>query len=154
MDRSERAELAVLCLIRDGDKVLLQNRVKKDWPGYTLPGGHVECGESFVDAVIREMKEETGLTIMKPKMVGIKQFPMKNGRYEEGRYIVLLFVAEQFTGEVVSSEEGEMEWVKRSNVSKISAVDDLEELLQVFENPDITEFQYLVDGDNWEAVLK
>ena len=47
-----------------------------------------------------------------------------------------------------------MEWVKRSNVSKISAVDDLEELLPVFENPDITEFQYLVDGDNWEAVLK
>ncbi|MBP5282365.1 MAG: 8-oxo-dGTP diphosphatase [Lachnospiraceae bacterium] len=154
MDRSERAELAVLCLIKDGDKILLQNRVKKDWPGYTLPGGHVECGESFVDAVIREMKEETGLTIMKPKLAGIKQFPMKNGRYEEGRYIVLLFVADQFTGEVVSSQEGEMEWVDRSEISKIAAVDDLEELLQVFEDPDLTEFQYLVDGDNWEALLK
>ena len=154
MDRSERVELTVLCLIKDGDKVLLQNRVKKDWPGYTLPGGHVECGESFVDAVIREMKEETGLTIMKPKMVGIKQFPMKNGRYEEGRYVVLLFMADQFTGEVVSSQEGKMEWVNRSDICKIHAVDDLEELLQVFDDPNLTEFQYLVDGDNWEAVLK
>lgn len=154
MDRSERVELAVLCLIKDGDRVLLQNRVKKDWQGYTLPGGHVECGESFVDAVIREMKEETGLTIIRPKMVGIKQFPMQNGRYEEGRYVVLLFTADQFAGEVVSSEEGEMEWVNRREISKISAVDDLEELLQVFDDPDLTEFRYLVDGDVWTAVLK
>ena len=42
------------------DMILLQNRVKKDWRGYTLPGGHIEPGESFVDAVIREMKEEIG----------------------------------------------------------------------------------------------
>ena len=154
MDRSERVELAVLCLIRDGDKILLQNRVKKDWQGYTLPGGHVECRESFVDAVIREMKEETGLTIIKPKLVGIKQFPMKNGKYEEGRYIVLLFMADQFTGEVASSNEGDMEWINRSEISKISAVDDLEGLLRVFEDSALTEFQYLVDGDNWEAVLK
>ncbi|MBR6019428.1 MAG: NUDIX domain-containing protein, partial [Lachnospiraceae bacterium] len=81
MDRTERVELAVLCLIKDGDRVLLQNRVKKDWQGYTLPGGHVERGESFVDAVVREMKEETGLTIEKPRMVGIKQFPIDGGRY-------------------------------------------------------------------------
>ena len=154
MGRTEAVALTVLGLIRDGEKILLQNRAKEDWRGYTLPGGHVEPGESFVDAVIREMKEETGLTIIKPRMVGIKQFPMQNGRYEEGRYVVLLFTADQFAGEVVSSEEGEMEWVNRSEISKISAVDDLEELLQVFDDPDLTEFRYLVDGDVWTAVLK
>ena len=62
MSRTENVELTVLCLIEDGNKILLQNRAKKDWQGYALPGGHVEPGESFVDAVIREMKEETGLT--------------------------------------------------------------------------------------------
>jgi len=149
MDRTERVELAVLCLIKDGDRVLLQNRVKKDWQGYTLPGGHVECGESFVDAVVREMKEETGLTIEKPRMVGIKHFPI-----EGGRYIVLLFEATQFTGEVVSSEEGEMTWIDRAELANISAVDDLQELLKVFDDPELTEFQYIVDGDEWLINLK
>lgn len=149
MDRTERVELAVLCLIKDGSRVLLQNRVKKDWQGYTLPGGHVEKGESFVEAVIREMQEETGLTIQRPKLVGIKQFPI-----DSGRYIVLLFEATQFTGEVVSSEEGEMEWIERKDLAKIPAVDDLQELLRVFDDPDLTEFQYLVDGDNWTSVLR
>ncbi len=149
MDRTERVELAVLCLIKDGDRVLLQNRVKKDWQGYTLPGGHVESGESFVDAVVREMKEETGLTIEKPKMVGIKQFPI-----EGGRYIVLLFEATQFTGEIVSSEEGEMTWIDRAELANIPAVDDLTELLKVFYDPELTEFQYVVDGENWTALLK
>ena len=149
MDRTERVELAVLCLIKDGDRVLLQNRVKKDWQGYTLPGGHVERGESFVDAVVREMKEETGLTIEKPRMVGIKQFPI-----DGGRYIVLLFEATQFTGEVVSSEEGEMTWIDRAELANISAVDDLQELLKVFDDPELTEFQYIVNGDEWLINLK
>ena len=149
MDRTERVELAVLCLIKDGDRVLLQNRVKKDWQGYTLPGGHVERGESFIDAVVREMKEETGLTIEKPRMVGIKQFPI-----DGGRYIVLLFEATQFTGEVVSSEEGEMTWIDRAELANISAVDDLAELLKVFDDPELTEFQYIVDGDEWLINLK
>ena len=149
MDRTERVELAVLCLIKDGDRVLLQNRVKKDWQGCTLPGGHVERGESFVDAVVREMKEETGLTIEKPRMVGIKQFPI-----DGGRYIVLLFEATQFTGAVVSSEEGEMTWVDRAELANISAVDDLTELLKVFDDPELTEFQYIVDGDEWLINLK
>ncbi|MBO4484564.1 MAG: 8-oxo-dGTP diphosphatase [Lachnospiraceae bacterium] len=149
MDRTERVELAVLCLIKDGDRVLLQNRVKKDWQGYTLPGGHVEPGESFVDAVVREMQEETGLTIEKPKLVGIKQFPI-----DGGRYIVLLFEATQFTGEVVSSEEGEMTWIDREELANISAVDDLQELLKVFDDPELTEFQYIVDGDEWLINLK
>ena len=149
MDRTERVELAVLCLIKDGSRMLLQNRVKKDWQGYTLPGGHVEKGESFVNAVIREMQEETGLTIEKPKLVGIKQFPI-----DGGRYIVLLFEATEFTGEVVSSEEGEMEWIEREDLAKIQAVDDLPELLKVFDDPDLTEFQYIVDGDIWTLSIK
>lgn len=149
MRRTENVELTVLCLIQDGDKILLQNRVKKDWKGYTLPGGHVEPGESFVDAVKREMKEETGLDIINPKLSGIKQFPI-----EDGRYIVLLFKAEQFTGEVISSEEGQMEWIDYRHLSEIDAVDDLDDLLRVINDPELTEFQYLVDGDKWTVSVK
>ena len=86
MKRTENVELTVLCLIYKENKYLLQNRVKEDWKGYTLPGGHIEKGESVADAVVREVKEETGLTIYNPKLCGLKEFPIENGRY-----IVFLF---------------------------------------------------------------
>ena len=149
MSRIENVELTVLCLIEDGDKILLQNRVKKDWQGYALPGGHVESGESFVDAVIREMKEETGLTIIEPRMVGVKQFPI-----EDGRYIVLLFKATQWSGDLVSSEEGQMEWIKYSDLPAVKTVDDFDDLLRVMNTPELTEFQYLVSGDEWTVAIK
>ncbi len=109
----------------------------------------MEPGESFVDAVIREMKEETGLDILNPRLVGIKQFPI-----DDGRYIVLLFKTENFRGQIVSSDEGEMEWVEYDRLSDIETVDDLEDLLKVFNDPRLTEFQYLVDGDTWTAYIK
>lgn len=149
MSRTENVELTVLCLITDGDKMLLQNRIKNDWQGYTLPGGHVEPGESFVDAVIREMKEETGLDIKNPQLVGVKQFPIK-----DGRYVVLLFKATEYSGTAVSSDEGQMEWVESNRLSEINTVDDFEDLMRVINDPALTKFQYLVDGDTWTVSIK
>ena len=149
MDRSEQVELAVLCLLTDGDRLLLQDRVKDEWHGWTLPGGHVEPGESFVDAVIREMKEETGLTVRQPRLVGVKQFPTANGRY-----VVLLFRAETYEGTLRSSAEGRMAWVRYDRLSSLSTVDDFQALLSVMNSPELTEFQYLVDGDNWTVSIK
>ncbi len=72
----------------------------------------------------------------------------------EGRYIVLLFKVTKFSGEVVSSEECQMEWVNYNQLSKINTVDDFEDLLDVINNPKLTEFQYLVNGDEWSVVKK
>ncbi len=149
MNRTESVELTVLCLIEDGDRILLQNRIKNDWRGYALPGGHVENGESFVDAVIREMKEETGLTILDPRLVGVKQFPIENGRY-----VVLLFKAAKWSGELCSSEEGRMEWIRYGDLSTVKTVEDLDDLLKVMNTPELTEFQYLVSGDEWTVSIK
>ena len=149
MGKTEAVELTVLCLIEDGNKILLQNRVKKDWQGYAIPGGHVEPGESFIDAVIREMKEETGLTVLGPRLAGVKQFPIENGRY-----VVLLFKATQWSGNLVSSDEGQMEWIEYDNLSEIRTVDDFDELLRVINSPELTEFQYLVSGDEWKVSIR
>lgn len=149
MGRTENVELTVLCLLTDGNRLLLQNRVKKDWKGYTLPGGHVEPGESFVDAVLREMKEETGLTVHDPRLVGVKQFPIENGRY-----VVLLFKAEKYEGELVSSEEGTMEWIPYERLSEVGTVADFEELLRVMNSPELSEFQYIVEDGNWRVSIK
>lgn len=149
MKRTENVELTVLCLMEDGDRILLQNRVKKDWRGYTLPGGHVESGESFVDAVIREVKEETGLTILNPKLCGLKQFPIENGRY-----VVFLFKATQWAGTLQDSKEGTVEWISYRDLPKRKTVDDFDELLKVINDPNLTEFQYLVSGELWKASLK
>ncbi|MCR5847869.1 MAG: 8-oxo-dGTP diphosphatase [Lachnospiraceae bacterium] len=146
---TENVELTVLCLIQDKNRILLQNRVKEDWKGYTFPGGHVEPGESFVDAVKREMKEETGLDIIRPQLVGVKQFPIENGRY-----IVLLFKTAEFSGDVVSSDEGEMEWVDIEKLSEVNVVEDFHDLMKVLNNPEINEFQYTVEGDEWIVHLK
>lgn len=149
MRRTENVELTVLCLIADGERILLQNRTKEDWRGYTFPGGHVEPGESFVDAVIRETKEETGLDIKNPRLAGVKQFPL-----QDGRYIVFLFKATEYSGTLTSSDEGQMEWVERRRLPDLRTVEDFDELMRVIDDPALTEFQYLVDGETWTVSLK
>ena len=134
--RTEMVELTNLCMIKDGDKYLLQNRVKKDWQGYTFPGGHVEPGESIVQSVIREVKEETGLTLKDPHLVGVKQFWV-----ESERYIVFLFSATKFTGELRSSHEGEVGWFTKVEMKKINLVNHFFEHLDVFEG-DYSEYIY------------
>ena len=149
MSRTENVELTVLCLLHQNGQYLLQDRVKKDWEGFTLPGGHVEHGESIVAAVIREMKEETGLDIFHPQLCGIKQFPI-----DGGRYIVLLYKTDEFEGELVSSEEGQMEWICRKDLENVNTVNDLTELFQVMDSDELSEFQYVIEDGKWIVVLK
>ena len=149
VSRTENVELTTLCMITRGQEILLQNRVKTDWRGYCFPGGHVEPGESVVDSVVREIREETGLTVLHPKLCGIKQFPI-----DGGRYLVFLFKTDAFEGDLCSSDEGEMEWIHRKELTNINTVSDFADMLKVFDRDDLTEFQYVVDGSEWNEVLK
>ena len=147
--RTESVELTVLCLIHKNGRYLLQDRIKNDWKGYTLPGGHLEPGESIVDAVIREMQEETGLTIRHPHLCGVKQFPL-----EEGRYIVFLFETEEFEGDLRSSEEGTMHWIDERELSKVNLVEDFEDLIEVMLDDELMEFQYVIEDGEWLVIKR
>ena len=82
-------------------------------------------------------------------MVCGKQFPI-----EAGRYVVLLFKAVEWAGTLTSSEEGEMKWVEYSQLPSLKTVDDLEEMLHMMNTPELTEFQYLLRGDEWIMSIK
>ena len=147
--RTESVELTVLCLIHKNGRYLLQDRIKNDWKGYTLPGGHIEPGESIVDAVIREMQEETGLTIRHPHLCGVKPVPL-----EEGRYIVFLFETEEFEGDLRSSEEGTMHWIDERELSKVNLVEDFEDLIEVMLDDELMEFQYVIEDGEWLVIKR
>ena len=147
--RTEQVELTTLCMVYRGEELLLQKRVKTDWRGYCFPGGHVEPGESIVDSVVREMKEETGLTVLRPRLCGIKQFPIKGGRY-----LVFFFKSNEFEGDLLDSEEGPVTWISREELPELNTVSDFMQMLEVFDREDLTEFQYVVDGDDWKVILK
>lgn len=139
MARAEQVVLTNMCMVTDGKgNVLLQNRIDPNWSGLVFPGGHVEPGESFVDSVIREVMEETGLTVSDPKLCGVKQFQMREG----GRYVVFLFKADRWTGELHSSSEGEALWLPREGLLERNCVPNFEDLLKIFEDEGISELFY------------
>ncbi|MDD3242913.1 MAG: 8-oxo-dGTP diphosphatase [Eubacteriales bacterium] len=138
MEREERAVLTALCMVYDGDRLLLQDRVKADWRGMTFPGGHMEKGESFVQGITREMREETGLTIHHPRLCGVKQFQTE----DDVRYVVLLFKTASYEGTLTSSAEGEMRWVRRSELGQCALANNFAEILRVFDDDALSEMAY------------
>ena len=151
MDRSEKTVLTNMCMIYDDDgNVLVQDRRDSDWGGITFPGGHVEKGDSFTDAVIREVYEETGLTIETPQICGIKQWPEDDG----SRYIVLFYKTSHFAGELKSSEEGEVYWTKLSRLKELPLARGMELMLRVFLEDEVSEYYIYEEDGEWKHVLK
>lgn len=150
MAREEKAIFTNLCMISDGKgNVLVEDRKDPSWPGICFPGGHVEPGEAFTDSVVREVFEETGLTIRDPRLCGVKQFPTENG----ARYVVFFYKATQFSGQIKSSDEGDVFWVPREQLAQYRCVSDFLDMIQVMESPELNEFQYVVRGDDWQIRL-
>ena len=150
MPRTEKVEFTNMCMVYQGDKVLVQDKISDSWGGLTFPGGHVEANEDFTDAVIREVYEETGLKISCPRLCGIKDWYNKDG----SRYVVLFYKTDKFSGSIKSSDEGEIFWLTLDELSKRKLANGMDEMLRVFLDDDISEMCYHKENGQWVSVLK
>ena len=149
MDIPESVILTNMCMIQNGSKVLVEDKISKWGNGIVFPGGHVEAHEPIVDSVIREMKEETGLTIENPQLCGIKEWINEDG----SRYIVFLFKADDFSGELSSSDEGRVFWAEKEEVLQMNWIWNMDGILRVMDEKDHAEL-YLDTADNLKPILK
>lgn len=147
MSRKSEIELTNMCLICDGNKVLVQEKVGTK--GLVFPGGHVEEGESLLESVVREMKEETGLTIENPKICGFKDWIQEDST----RYIVLLYKTDKFTGELKSSDEGRVFWIDRAEIDSANLIWNMKELLEIFDTDLYSEFFFKIKDGKYKGEL-
>lgn len=110
-------KIGTLCYIESDDKILLLHRIKKKkdvhegkWIGV---GGKIEKGETPEECIIREVKEETGLTIKNPTLKGVMTFPDFSD--DEDSY-VFIFTANEFEGKLIECNEGELKWIEKAKV--------------------------------------
>lgn len=151
MAKVERVVLTNMCMVCQGDKILVQERVDSNWSGICFPGGHVEEGESFVESVKREVFEETGLEIVAPMLCGVKQWTQRNGEY---RYIVFFYKTNQFKGEIKDSKEGRVFWIDRKDLKNFTLADGFESMIEVFEREDLSENYHWFEEGVWKVENK
>ncbi len=137
-----------MCMVKSSaDKYLVIDRRDSNWPGLVFPGGHIERNESITDSVIREVKEETGITVLSPQLCGIKEFTNSECR----RYIVFLFKAEKYEGTLLSSQEGIAKWLSIEEINQEKTVGGFYDMLRVFDDDAISEVYYPPHPGNSEA---
>lgn len=110
-------KLATLCYVKHSGHTLMMHRVKKQndmhagkWNGL---GGKLDAGETPEECVIREVWEESGLTIRNPRLHGVLTFP---GFANDEDWYAFLFTATEFEGELIDSAEGVLRWVPDGEV--------------------------------------
>ena len=131
--QAEYCELTNMVMIQDEKgNVLVQN--SKNPNGYTLPTGHIELGESFVQSAMRDVKEKTGLNVEQLCLCGTKQFISS----DNCRHIVFLYKTNVFNG----IENEESKWIPLSNIHDYKLISGLNDVLEVFEGTKYNELYY------------
>jgi ADP-ribose pyrophosphatase YjhB (NUDIX family) len=128
----DRPCLAVSAVIvRDGE-FLAVRRARPPMQGlFTLPGGRVEIGESLSEALIREVREETGLTVEPVALAGTREVIGRDGAGRvERHFVILAFAARWIAGEPRLNEElAEARWMRPSALRDLPTTEGLAEIV-------------------------
>lgn len=126
---ASRIILTNMCMLyKDDGSFLVIDRLKQDWPGINFPGGHVEVKESIEESVAREMEEETGLSVKNVEFVSYYEW----NKAEEGeRHLCLLFRSKDYEGELKSSSEGKVFFIKKEDLKKYHLSVDFDKILEI-----------------------
>src|SRR5215470_12031949 len=131
-----RPYLAVSAAVfRDG-RVLIVRRARPPAHGfYTLPGGGVELGETLEQAIIREVREETGLEIAPLALVGFREAIARDAAGDiERHFVILPFAARWVGGEIaLSAELAEADWRKPDEIAGLKTTEGLAEIVAAAE---------------------
>lgn len=138
MKRLTNTILTNMCMVCDGKYILVQDKQNSSYTGVTFPGGHIEKEESLTDSVIREVFEETGLTIKNPRLCGIYDWVLEDGI----RYLVFIYKATEFFGDLHPSEEGNVRWIEKENFLKEKLAHGMDKVFEIIENGEYTECFY------------
>lgn len=132
-NRQTMVTLCNMCMIYDKrtQKVLVLDKKKKetDFYGYTFCGGHIESNESLLQSTIREVKEETGLTVSHLQLCGIINWD--NLKMPE-RMMIFLYRTSTYSGSLKSSKEGNVFWLSLEEFKQAKLAPDMEIYLQLF----------------------
>lgn len=151
MNRNSPVELTNMCMIYDDNgNVLVEEKIGKDYHGLVFPGGHIEINEPIVDSVVREIYEETGLTVSNLKLCGIKDWFKENG----DRYIVFLYKTNSFSGEILSSSEGDVFWMPLEELKGKDPFWHMDKMLHLFCENEFSELFLSGSHNNRTPILK
>lgn len=123
--------------------VLLQDRTKI-WKGGAFPGGHLENGESIFNSCIREVREETGLTVSDLTPCGVVHWNNKNGNHD----FIYFYRTKTFSGELNQCDEGVNKWIPVDELPSQPLSDWFREQLPIFFTKQYTELSYIYDKDS------
>lgn len=147
MEKERIAHLnSTACYLKKDNKVLMIKFQKNGGQVYAPPGGKFESGETPLDCIIREYYEETGLTLIKPKLQGISYW--KDSK--EG--IIFIYTAEEFEGNLKElSEEGKLEWIDIEDLPNIKQFEQNEKFTPYLFKDELFEGKFLL-GDSCKVL--
>jgi len=128
----DRPFLAVSAAIFRNGEVLLVKRARPPVTGvYTLPGGVVEVGETLAEAVVREVREETGIDVMPIALAGYRNVVVRDGTGKvERHFVVLPFAARWIAGEFCAGEElADCRWINPREIGGLKTTEGLPEIV-------------------------